>query len=29
MTYPEDREIVKNEIAAKIAGGYYPEHLWA
>lgn len=29
MTYPEDREIVKNEIAAKIACGYYPEHLWA
>ncbi|MBR5964518.1 MAG: hypothetical protein IK015_00135 [Treponema sp.] len=28
MTYPEDREIVKNEIAAKIAGGYYPEKLW-
>ncbi len=29
MTYPEDREIVKNEIAAKIAGGYYPEKLWS
>lgn len=28
MTYPEDREIVKQEIAAKIAGGYYPEKLW-
>lgn len=28
MTYPEDREIVKQEIAAKIAGGYYPEILW-
>ena len=28
MTYPEDREIVKNEIAAKIAQGYYPERLW-
>ena len=28
MTYPEDREIVKNEIAAKIASGYYPEKLW-
>ncbi|WP_407396731.1 hypothetical protein [Treponema sp.] len=28
MTYPEDREIVKKEIAAKIASGYYPEKLW-
>ena len=28
MTYPEDREIVKQEIAAKIASGYYPEKLW-
>ena len=28
MTYPEDREIVKSEIAKKIAGGYYPEKLW-
>ena len=28
MTYPEDREIVKQEIAAKIASGYYPELLW-
>ena len=28
MTYPEDREIVKQEIAAKIKGGYYPEKLW-
>ncbi len=28
MTYPEDREIVKKEIAAKIAEGYYPENLW-
>ena len=28
MTYPEDREIVKKEIAAKIAAGYYPEKLW-
>ena len=28
MTYPEDREIVKQEIAAKIAGGYYPEIIW-
>jgi len=28
MTYPEDRELVKNEIAKKIASGYYPEKLW-
>ncbi|MDR2510088.1 MAG: hypothetical protein LBC77_05545 [Spirochaetaceae bacterium] len=28
MTYPEDREIVRAEIAAKIASGYYPEKLW-
>jgi len=28
MTYPQDREIVKAEIAKKIADGYYPEHLW-
>lgn len=28
MTYPEDRENVKNEIAKKIAEGYYPEILW-
>lgn len=28
MTYPEDREIVKQEIANKIASGYYPEKLW-
>ena len=28
MTYPEDREVVKKEIAAKIASGYYPENLW-
>ena len=28
MTYPEDREIVKDEIAKKISGGYYPERLW-
>ena len=28
MTYPEDRAIVKSEIAAKIAEGYYPEQLW-
>jgi hypothetical protein len=28
MTYPQDREIVKNEIAKKTTGGYYPENLW-
>lgn len=28
MTYPEDREKVKNEIAKKITEGYYPEILW-
>ncbi len=28
MTYPEDREIVKREIANKIDSGYYPEKLW-
>lgn len=28
MTYPEDREVVKSEIAKKIASGYYPEKLW-
>ena len=28
MTYPEDREIVKAEIAKKIEEGYYPEILW-
>lgn len=28
MTYPEDREVVKAEIAKKIASGYYPEKLW-
>ncbi len=28
MTYPEDREIVKQEIAAKISSGYYPAKLW-
>lgn len=28
MTYPEDRAIVKQEIAAKIDSGYYPEKLW-
>ena len=28
MTYPEGRAIVKQEIAKKIADGYYPETLW-
>ena len=28
MTYPEDRAIVKQEIAEKIDAGYYPEKLW-
>ena len=28
MTYPEDRENVKSEIAAKTQSGYYPEKLW-
>ena len=29
MTYPEDRAIVKYEIAKKISEGYYPENLWS
>jgi NDP-sugar pyrophosphorylase family protein len=28
MTYPEDKAIVKREIAKKIKDGYYPEKLW-
>lgn len=28
MTYPEDRQMVKDEIAKKIRDGYYPEKLW-
>lgn len=28
MTYPEDRQEVKDAIAAKIRDGYYPEKLW-
>lgn len=28
MTYPEDKQVVKDEIAKKIAEGYYPEKLW-
>lgn len=28
MTYPEDRALVKEEIARKITDGYYPETLW-
>jgi len=28
MTYPEDKQVVKDAIAQKIASGYYPEKLW-
>lgn len=28
MTYPEDRQTVKNELNSKIESGYYPEKLW-
>ncbi|MBQ3671195.1 MAG: hypothetical protein II921_06930 [Treponema sp.] len=28
MTYPEDKTVVKSEIAKKIESGYYPEKLW-
>ena len=28
MTYPEDRQNVRNEISAKIDSGYYPQRLW-
>lgn len=28
MTYPEDREVVKQAISEKISEGYYPERLW-
>ena len=28
MTYPEDKQVVKDAIAEKIANGYYPERLW-
>lgn len=28
MTYPEDREVVKQELAKKISSGYYPQILW-
>lgn len=28
MTYSEDRQIVKDELAKKIVRGYYPEKLW-
>lgn len=28
MTYPQDKQLVKDEIAKKIAAGYYPEKLW-
>ncbi|MCR5317972.1 MAG: hypothetical protein K6E22_07065 [Treponema sp.] len=28
MTYPEDKQVVKDEITKKIESGYYPEKLW-
>ena len=28
MTYAEDKQVVKDAIAEKIASGYYPEKLW-
>ena len=28
MTYPQDKQLVKDEIAKKIESGYYPEKLW-
>jgi hypothetical protein len=28
MTYPEDRELVKQGLAQKIKSGYYPDKLW-
>lgn len=28
MTYPADKQLVKDEIAKKIESGYYPENLW-
>ncbi len=28
MTYPEDKQVVKDEIAKKISEAYYPEKLW-
>ena len=28
MTYPQDKQLVKDEIAKKIESGYYPENLW-
>ena len=28
MTYPADKQLVKDEIAKKIESGYYPEKLW-
>ena len=28
MTYPEDKQVVKDEIAKKIKSGYYPDKLW-
>ena len=28
MTYPEDKQIVVDELRKKIASHYYPEKLW-
>lgn len=28
MTYPQDKQLVKDEITKKIEAGYYPEKLW-
>ncbi|MDY0244981.1 MAG: hypothetical protein RBQ89_09195, partial [Sphaerochaeta sp.] len=28
MTYSEDKDIVKNELAKKVSSGYYPDKLW-
>lgn len=28
MTYPADKQLVKDEIDKKIESGYYPEKLW-
>ena len=28
MTYPEDKQVVKDELTKKIDSGYYPEKLW-
>jgi hypothetical protein len=28
MTYSEDKDIVKHELAKKVSSGYYPDKLW-